>query len=466
MSVDVYLGLSAIDSRAAVARASKCHVHLTARPFVVVGYHLPGDPGAPIGLLCGTRREQPRTIVVGEPREARLRFDRLANFAMDLNGYAGQFMQTPAISRRTRNTHPPVAAPQLVVPNQATAQWLCDVMGRRLRYLRPDGDRPVHPGLPVTGAHLSFFAGQRVPGSSLVLPLTEVLAQHWVTGQMAPLDANLASQLAWITDPSALDQAEQALPAGPVPDPEWETKELSDAIKAYHQLVEVHPTRADQPMTRTINDALRPAWDACWQALDLLRSLPTAGRTRDRWDEDVYQWTRHAERVRSGQAYFRKRPKQLQVFRYLTRLERLTAGLSREMALDDPLIMAGHVAAGEALSGEVVAVDVSGRRPTVQVRPHLPFPRPIGTELFWHLPRAAGPNGPAWPTVSLILTDLTADGLAILDVTAGAVRRDRHDRLPRPGQQVVFSPFGPRDYHPDTLPAELPWTHAEDEDDE
>jgi hypothetical protein len=466
MSVDVYLGLTAIDSRAAVARASKCHVHLTGQPFVVVGYHLPGDPGAPIGLLYGTRRGQPSTMVVGEPRQASLRFAQLASFAMDFNGYTGQFMQTPAISRRTRHTHHLAAAPQLVVPNQATAQWLCDVMGRRLRYLRPDGDRPVHPALPSVGAHLSFLAGQRVPGSSLVVPLTEVLAQHWVTGQMAPLDANLASQLAWITDPSTLKQAERALPAGPVPDPDWETHELRDAIKAYHQLVETHPTRAAEPMTRTISDALRPAWDACWQALDLLRSLPTADRTRDRWSEDSYQWTRHAERVRSNQAYFRKRPKQLQVFRYLTRLERLTAGLNREMALDDPLIMAGYVAAGDAMSGEVVAVDVSARQPTVQVRLHLPFLRPIGTELYWHLARAAGPNGPVWPIVRLAVTDLTAEGLAILDVTAGAVRRALHNRLPQPGQQVVFSPFGPRDHHPDTLPAELPWTHAENEDDE
>ncbi|WP_018790556.1 hypothetical protein [Salinispora arenicola] len=464
MSVDVYLGLSAIDSRRAVPRATKCHVHLAAKPFVVVGYHLPGDPGAPIGLLCGTRRERPSTIVVGEPREAKLRLARLANFAMDLNGYAAQFMQTPTTSRRALHTHRPANGPQLVVANQATAQWLCDVMGRRLRYLRPDGDRPVHPGLPVAGAHLSFFAGQRVPGSSLVLPLTEILAQHWVTGQLPSLDANLASQLAWITDPGAVAEAEDALPAGPVPDPEWETREFSDAIKAYHQLVDAHPTRADQPMTGTIHDALRPSWDACWQALDLLHSLPPADRARDRWTQDVYQWSRHAERVRSGQAYFRKRPKQLQVFRYLTRLERLTADLSREMALDDPLIMAGHVAAGEALSGEVVTLDLSGRRPSLQVRPHLPFPRPVGTDLFWHLPRSTSPSGPAWPIVRLTTIGVTPEGLITLDVTAGAVRRDRHDRLPQPGQQVVFSPFGPRDYHPDTLPAELPWTHAEDDD--
>jgi hypothetical protein len=340
-------------------------------------------------------------------------------------------------------------------------------MGRRLRYLRAEGDWPVHPSLPTAGAHLSFFAGQRVPGSSLVLPLTEVLAQHWATGQLAALNANIASQLAWISDPNSLEEAEHALPAGPVPDPEWEARELHDAIKAYSKLVEGRPAQANQPMIQTIDEALRPSWQACWQALDLLRGLPPAERTRDRWSQDLHHWSRHTERMSAGRAYFRKRPKQLQVFRYLTRLERLTADLSREMALDDPLIMAGYIASGEALSGVVLAVDLSERPPRLQIRPHLPFLRPTGTDVFWHPPRTANANSPARPpVVRLRMTATTADGDVTFDVTAGAIQRKLHHRLPEPGQQVVLSPFGPRDYHPDTLPAELPWTHADDEDDE
>lgn len=467
MSVDVYLGLSAIDSRRAVARAARRHVHLAAEPFVVVGYHLPGDPGAPIGLLYGTRREQPTIVGVGEPRDPKLRFAQLAQFAMDLNGYVAQFIQPAGGSRHARDAHVQMGGPQLVVANQATAQWLCDLMGRRLRYLRSEGDRPVHQSLPTAGAHLSFFAGQRVPGSSLVLPLTEVLAQHWITGQLAALDANIASQLAWISDPNSLEEAAHALPAGPVPDPEWEARELHDAIKAYGQLLEGHPARANQPMIRTIDEALHPSWQACWRALDLLHGLPPAERTRDRWGQDLRQWSRHAERVSEGRAYFRKRPRQLQVFRYLTRLERLTADLNREMALDDPLIMAGYIASGEALSGNVVAVDLSGRLPRLQVRPHLPFLRPVGTDVFWYPPRTADANSPKKPpVVRLSLTGTAGDGDVTFNVTAGAVQRRLHHRLPRPGQQVVFSPFGQRDYHPDNLPTELPWTHADDEDDE
>lgn len=53
--------------RRAFPRAAFRHVHLVAKPFVVVGYHLPGDPSAPIGLMYGTHPERPRFTVIAEP---------------------------------------------------------------------------------------------------------------------------------------------------------------------------------------------------------------------------------------------------------------------------------------------------------------------------------------------------------------------------------------------------------------
>lgn len=465
MSIDTYLGLRALAGGRAMPRAARRHVHLVAKPFVVVGYHLPGDPGAPIGLICGTRRELPHTVVVGEPREGRLRFQQLAHFAMDLNGYVGNFMSPGPPPRRDRRRHvrqPTPLAPQLVVPNQATAQWLCDILGRRLRYLNAEGEHAVHPAIPNVGAHLSFFAGQRVPGSSLVLPLTDVLARHWMTGQLAALDANLATQLAWIRDPSILEQAEKELPAGPIPDSEWETKELSDAIRAYSQLREEHGNdRASKPMVTAVGDALMPAWHASWDALALLGDLPAGDTVADRWDNDVYQWQRHAERARAGQAYFRRRVKQLQAFRHLTRLERLTANLNRDMALDDPLVMATYVASGEALSGEVVERNTSGIRPTLYLRPSLPCRRPIGTELHWYAAPEQANGGVTRPVITAEVTDIDIDGRVLLTITRGAVRHNLRTRLPEIGQHIVLSQFGRRDVYPDTLPAELPWTHVE-----
>jgi len=465
VSVDVYLGLRAAAGRHAVRRALHRHVRLVHPPFVVVGYHLPGDPGEPIGLRFGTRPDRWHTVVVGEPRDARLRFQSLVDFALDLNAYLARFMtRTPTPSRQGKGKHLCPRAPQLVVPNEATAQWLCDLMGRRLRYLPVEGDRAVHPGIPIAGAHLSFFAGERVPGSSLVLAATDVLAEHWQTGQLGALDANLAAQLAWIRRPDTLDAAEQEPPAGPIPDPQWEHRQFTDAIKAYHRLSEVAARREDavEPMRRAVDDVLAPAWDATWEALNLLGELPEAGHVPRRWDNDLRQWTRHAERIQAGQAHFRRRPRQLQVFRQLHRLERLTSDLNRQMALDDPLVMARHVAAGDALSGTVAAVTIitrhAGRpgarrvtRPRVRITPDLPFTRPIGTELWWAADTA----------IRAEVSDVEADGTVELEIVRGAIRPGDQRRLPTVGAKVVFAPFGPPEYRPDTIPDVLPWTHID-----
>jgi hypothetical protein len=56
-----------------------------------------------------------------------------------------------------------VDAPQIVVPNGGTAQWLTDLLGR---YLRIADD----PALVDAGRHLGWFSGRRVlPGSSALV---------------------------------------------------------------------------------------------------------------------------------------------------------------------------------------------------------------------------------------------------------------------------------------------------------
>ena len=88
-------------------------------------------------------------------------------------------------------------APQLVVPNAATADWLGGIVGRFTRNLRSDGDAPAPLSVPLAGKHLSFFA-DLLPGSSLVLAATDALTIHWQTGQLPSEDLNLAALLGWI----------------------------------------------------------------------------------------------------------------------------------------------------------------------------------------------------------------------------------------------------------------------------
>ena len=190
--------LQAAAERRAVPTTTRRHAHLSSRPLVVVGYHRAGAPGAPLALVWGTDRgETPHCTVVPEPRNRALRFEALNEFATDLLPYLSQF-------EASDDGGTCVDAPQLVVPNAATAEWLGGIVGRFTRNLRTDGDAPPPASVPTAGKHLSFF-GDLPPGSSLVIAATEALTLHWQTGQLPSEDLNLAALLGWIAPPDGLD---------------------------------------------------------------------------------------------------------------------------------------------------------------------------------------------------------------------------------------------------------------------
>ena len=128
---------------------------------------------------------------------------------------------------------------------------------------------------------------------------------------------------------------------------------------------------------------------------------------------------------------------QLRSYRFLHELERRTLKLARQMALDDPLLLAAQVAAGDALAGEVVSRDCAhritlptgrkGLRPLLRLRPTVSFDRPLGTELRWSENQA----------VLVTVTDVDADGMVTLMVLKGACqsvagrRRSCPPRAPR-----------------------------------
>lgn len=474
MSLDIYLRLRAARARRARPRATRRHAHLVDRPLVVVGYHLAGDPGAPVALRYGTAPETGRTVVVGEPRDRTLRFARLAVFAADLLRYlalsAGRAIEARTVRGRPQTESLCPDAPQLVCPNPSTAAWLTDTLGRSLRFLRPGGEYPVDPGLPVAGAHLTFFAGQRVlPGSCLVLAATDLLTTHWVTGQTPAEDADLGTVLSWVDPPVGSDGPAAALaaearpPAGPVSDPGWDRDVLQPLIGEYGRVRadEVPQEQAEIELAAACCDALRTPWQDCWAALDLMRALPEAAHVGERWRADRRAWTAHLERVATGTAYFRRRLDELQSLRFLYELERRTVALARQMALDDPLLMAAQVAAGDALTGELAGRDCQHRvagargrallRPVLRLRPAVRFDRPAGTELWW----AADPG------VRVEVTSVDGDGTVALRVVAGACQSAaRAERiLPAVGARMTFVGFDDQRF-PDRLPEQLPWTHA------
>jgi hypothetical protein len=205
---------------------------------------------------------------------------------------------------------------------------------------------------------------------------------------------------------------------------------------------------------------LEGAWHGAWRGWELVRGLPVAAHAAVRWESDRWAWSRHLDRVAAGTARF-GRLDQLRSFAFLAELERRTAALERQMALDDPRLMAGYVAAGEALAGGVLDRDVERfetnargsrvRRPLLRIRPALPFDRPAGTEL-WLADR---------PSVRVRTATVEDDGTVPCVVVAGMGRTlpQAEAALPEPGAEVVLAPFGPQDAFPDNLPDELPWTH-------
>ena len=84
--------------------------------------------------MWGTSRdEEPRCIVVPEPRNRDLRFETLAEFASEFLAYLSEFEGRDEDGMC-------LDAPQIVVPNAATADWLGGIVGRFTRNLGADGD--------------------------------------------------------------------------------------------------------------------------------------------------------------------------------------------------------------------------------------------------------------------------------------------------------------------------------------
>lgn len=463
---------------------------MTARPLVVVGYHLAGDPAAPVALRYGTTPEWSRTVVVPDPRDPVARSARLAEFAADLVGYLSGFAERArserAIPGGEENPLVCIDAPQLVCPNPGTAAWLTGVVSRLLCQSgvgdkppddepptdRPPESEPPAPAWWQAGAHLEFFARRHaLPGSSAVLAATDLLTTHWVTGQLPGEDGNLGVLLAWLGPPArtrapvAAAQAELGPPAGPLPDPRWDREVLWPLVTSEPGAGAEGDLSGAMAVAAACTGALAPAWRHTWQALALVCSLPEAGHVPDRWFDDRLAWTRHSDRMAVGVAPARRWFDRLESFRSRQRLEVRAVGLARQMALDDPLLLAARVVAGDAMAAEVVArdcanrvVSVKGRgllRPVLWVRPAVPFDRPAGTALWWVDDTR----------VRARVVSISGNGTVELLVVAGAGADERRaeEFLPKAGERVRFVGAGheraPGGSCPDSVPSELPWTH-------
>ncbi|MET9500936.1 hypothetical protein ABZY42_04205 [Streptomyces sp. NPDC006622] len=509
--------LEAVATGRARPSATVRHRHLSERPLVFVPLTTAGEAGAPLGALVGTDRDAPRLLVVPQPRDRDLRFAFLAELADIVLPYLDSYADDVEAAERTE-TDPETGkrvkvevelcsdAPQLIVPSRAGVEYV-RLLGRSMRFRRtaeqdPETPYPAPPRVPLLGRWLTHFGERsRVPGSSLLLALTEVLGRHWATGQSSLEDQHLGALLAWIAPPEGETGAEAALraelardgkgqllcpPAGPATDPAFDNKLLAPAIERYDRartalaaaedglqaddrLGEL--TAAERAVRELVRSRTLPTWEKVWQGLDLLRELPEGAHVEERWTRDRWSFTGHRDRVVAGEPPQPRRDDAVTAANKLATREREQARLEAQEALDDPLVMAGRRLAGEAFAGEVVDVVMAygeGKRPssrplvTVRTddRPHLGervkvFRSLGGKPQAAEFVRRDGPDGPDGPE---------DEGLLVLRIVdkMGRGKEPEDGSVPEKGDRVCFTLFEHEQRGGAKLPdpEDTPWTHG------
>ncbi|MFF9346899.1 hypothetical protein [Streptomyces sp. NPDC014734] len=506
--------LEAVESGRAQPMTTVLHRRLTDRPLVLVPLTTAGEAGAPLGALVGTDRDAPRLLTVPQPRDRDLRFSFLADLAEAVLPHIESFEDVvepaernetdPATGKRTKvEVELCLDAPQLIVPSRAGIEFV-RLLGRSMRFRRtaeddPDAPYPAPTRVPLLGRWLTHYGERaRVPGSSLLLAVTDLLNRHWATGQSSLEDQHLGALLAWIDAPADESGARAALraesardgegqllcpPAGPATDPAFDNRLLAPAIERYDRARTALSaaedglaaddrlaglTAAEREIRALLAGVTRPTWDAVWRGLDLLRELPEAPRAEDRWTRDRWSFTGHRDRVRSGEPPQPRRDDAVTAAQKLASRETAQAQLDAQEALDDPLVLAGRRLAGEAFVGEVTEVVMA------YSESKRPVPRPLITVRTAERPYL-GERTKVYrsldgrPQTAEFVTytrEPEADGAPalVLRVTdrMGRGREPAPGSVPEPGDRIAWTLFehdqrgGPK--LPD--PAETPWTHG------
>ncbi|MEW1923715.1 hypothetical protein [Streptomyces sp. NPDC088360] len=506
--IDNLARLEAVATGRAQPRATTRHRHLSQRPLVLVPLITAGEAGAPLGALVGTERTSPRVLIVPQPRDRDLRFTFLAQLADTVLEYVDSFTDDVEAAERSE-TDPETGkrvkvevelcadAPQLIVPSRAGIDFV-RLIGRSTRFRRtaeqdPETPYPAPPRVPLLGRWLTHFGERaRVPGSSLLVAMTELLSRHWATGQSSLEDQHLGALLAWIEAPEGTSGAEAALraelardkdgqllcpPAGPATDPAFDNRLLAPAIERYDRARGTLATAedgiqadarlaelaaAERDIRSLIESRTRPTWDAVWRGLDALCTLPEAPRAAERWTRDRWSFTGHRDRVTAGEPPQPRVDDAVTAANKLATREREQARLEAQEALDDPLVMAGRRLAGEAFAGEVTEVVMAyseGKsprpRPLVTVRtddhPHLAERAKVYRSLQGK------------PQTAEFVT-YEGEGIVVLRVTdkMGRGKEPEPGSVPEKGDRVCWTLFeheqrgGPKLPEPEATP----WTHG------
>ncbi len=438
------------------------HVHLADRPLVLVPLTLAGEANAPVACLVGTAPDSAQLLVVPQPRNRTLRFEFAASLAAVVVSYVDSFAGWLDVDGVTL-----ADAPQVVVPNQAGVGFV-RLLGRSTRLRRSYGEYAVPRPVPLLGRWLTFLAERaEYAGSSLLLPLTGALGQHWASGQSPLEDANLASLLGWIDPPAGMTGAEAALaaedpqtwpPAGPATDPTFDTEVLAPLVRAY----DTAGPPALAALEKALRSQLEPTWNLMWRGLGLLRSLPPGASVEARWAADRRAFGSYHAYVAQGGLPQSRLDTAVAAAQRLHRLERAQADYDVQRALDDPLVMAEHRLAGEAFVGTVVEVDadrvvMGGRRRVA--RPLVT----VATDDDVRLPAGAVVTAVTRPKQDAAVSTI-APGRVVLELRTGMGTgvRPKAGSVPAVGEELCYSTLGSGFQPAPEFPSreDTPWTHG------
>src|SRR5690606_472167 len=126
----------AVDRDAAQPIATVRHVHLSERPLVLVPLTLAGEANAPLAAMVGTAPDDPRLLVVAQPRNRTGRLGFAAELAALVVPYLGGFCeeQESVPVDRGRDTRARFSdAPQILVPNPGGIGFV-RLLGRSTRF--------------------------------------------------------------------------------------------------------------------------------------------------------------------------------------------------------------------------------------------------------------------------------------------------------------------------------------------
>jgi hypothetical protein len=451
-------------------RASRVrHLYLSDKPLMLLPLKRTGPAARPLAFILGTRSSRPRLLIAppSGPIDS-----VLADLAEAVNSYITSHhgaKEHPSRSGSARYT----SAPQLLVPNPRAVKFL-QQFGLNLSF-RQTGCQDPTRSIRRLGQWLTYFATRaEVPGSAALIPLTKLLAMHWITGQSPQDDEDLATLLAWIypqPGSTGRDTASQAealntyRSAGPATDAAFDNEELLPLFQDYSRDPD---GPALQNLQQVLAAYLRPTWDRMWQAYQLLKAIPQTPSAVHRWGTERREFTHRSDFLgRDG----RSKPARDSAAAACTGFElreREATAFNVDRAREDPFVRAELRSTGEAVGGTVTAVDTQRTRP--------------------------GANGQdLWrPTVTLVTKDLVSlepgrflanhlyrparyrvteavprgeHTLVHLEITAGMGYVDRPNLavLPAIGDFLELTP-APEYFRLPVLPPpdQTPWTHRAD----